>query len=81
MARDDDRIIPLYDFRIEDLRQWHIVEATCFHCRRTEVVRHEHLQRADDPFVRLVRIKSRLRCRACGNRDGNSLSVKMAPRN
>ena len=58
MARDDDRIIPLYDFGVEDLRQWHIVEATCFNCRRTEVVRHAFLQAADEPSVRLVRIKA-----------------------
>ena len=67
VARDDDRaLVPLYDFRLEDLRQWHIVEGHCGHCFRVERVRDDALLRADAPYVRLVRLSLKLKCFACG---------------
>lgn len=37
-------------------------------------------QRGRPPYTRLVDIERKLRCDGCGNREGNTLSVTMAPR-
>jgi uncharacterized Zn finger protein len=81
MARDEPRLAPLYDFRVEDLRQWHIVEAICFRCRRTEEVRHELLTRGVRGSERLTVLFKKLKCTNCGNRDDNRLSVRLMSRN
>ena len=39
------------------------------------------LQRGRPPYTRLLDLEPKLRCSSRGNRQGNSLSVSMAPRN
>lgn len=81
MARDAPHLAPLYDFRVEDLRQWHIVEAICFRCRRTALVRHEAITRGVRGTERITNLFRKLKCTNCGNREDNRLAVRLMSRN
>jgi hypothetical protein len=52
---------PRYDFRLEDLRAWHLVEAFCRHCRHRATVAHESLMRGRPAFTRLSDLERALR--------------------
>jgi hypothetical protein len=80
-SRDDLRRVPLYDLRLGDLRQWHILEATCFRCRTVSVVGHSIVTRGRRETERLLDQQRRLRCSRCGNATDNRISVRMADRN
>jgi hypothetical protein len=72
---------PHYAFRLDDLRAWHVVVATCGACRKRTHIDARLLQHGRPPYTRLLDLERRLRCTSCGNRHGNTLSVSMAPRN
>lgn len=80
MASSDPKIVPLHNFRMENLTRWHIVEATCFRCRHTEKVPHDRLWRGRTQHDRIKDLGQRLRCKQCGNRTNNALSVRIMPR-
>jgi hypothetical protein len=67
---------PRYDFRLEDLRAWHLVEAFCRHCRHRATVAHESLMRGRPTYTRLFDLERALRCRRCGIRGQASLLVR-----
>jgi len=71
---------PRYDFRLEDLRAWHLVEASCRHCRHRTLVAHELLRHGRPPYTRLFEIERALRCRRCGARGQASPAVRLRPR-
>jgi hypothetical protein len=75
------RTPPLYDFRLSDLRKWHIVEGICWRCNRTAEIRHADLLRGRAPYARLRDLAAALRCQRCGRRGGHDISVKMKGRN
>lgn len=83
MADKDDRphTIPLYDFRVGDLRAWHLVEAVCFRCRHVAMVSHGILKhgRSENEWIKYL--GARLKCTKCGNRQGNRISLRALPRN
>jgi hypothetical protein len=74
------RLLPSYAFRIEDLRRWHLVEATCFVCRHHAVLIHETLRRGREGHRRLIDLEPKLRCTRCNARGSNILSVKLMSR-
>jgi hypothetical protein len=74
-------IPPRYAIRLDDLRAWHVIVATCGACRRRARIDAWLLQHGRPPFTRLLDLERKLRCSGCGNRQGNTLSVSMAPRN
>lgn len=76
--REQKENIPYYAFRLEDLRAWHVVVATCGQCRHEAPLRHQQLTGA--PHARLRDLERRLRCRRCGNGRHNRFSVRMARR-
>ncbi|MGP1253407.1 hypothetical protein ABWI00_04720 [Algihabitans albus] len=69
------RLGPKYAIRLRDLADWHRFQATCLRCRHTSIVDPATLRRRWDEYTRIVDLEPKLRCRACGNRSGNSLSV------
>jgi DNA-directed RNA polymerase subunit RPC12/RpoP len=71
---------PRYDFRLEDLRAWHLVEASCRRCRHKATIAHELLTRARPAFTRLFDLERALRCARCGARGEASLTVRPRPR-
>jgi hypothetical protein len=74
-------IPPRYAARLGDLRQWHMVVATCAACGKRSHMDAKLLQHGRPPYTRLVDLERKLRCVGCGNHDGNTLTVFMAPRN
>jgi hypothetical protein len=72
---------PRYAIRLDDLRAWHVIIATCAACRKRTYIDARLLQHGRPPYTRLVDLERKLRCSSCGNRHGNTLSVSMAPRN
>jgi hypothetical protein len=74
-------IPPRYALRLDDLRPWHVIIATCAVCRRRAHVAAALLQHHRPPYNRLRDLQRKLRCTGCGNRHGNTVTVSMAPRN
>jgi hypothetical protein len=59
---------PRYAFRLEDVRAWHLVEASCRRCRHRAPVDHQLLLRGRPLYTRLYDIERALRCLRCGAR-------------
>jgi ribosomal protein L37E len=72
---------PHYAIRLDDLRAWHVIFATCAACGKRTHFDARLLQHGRPLFTRLLDLERKLRCSSCGNRRGNTLSVSMAPRN
>ena len=74
-------IPPRYAIRLEDLRAWHVIFATCAACGKRTHIDARLLQHGRPPYTRLLDLERKLRCGSCGNHQDNTLSVTMAPRN
>jgi hypothetical protein len=71
---------PRYAFRLEDLRAWHLVEASCAKCRHRAVIPHQLLTHGRPNYTRLYDLERKLRCQRCGARGRSSLAVRPRPR-
>jgi hypothetical protein len=71
---------PRYDFRLEDLRAWHLVEASCRRCLHKASIAHELLLRCRPSYTRLSDVERALRCQRCGARGHASLAIRPRPR-
>jgi hypothetical protein len=71
---------PRYDFRLEDLRTFHLVRASCHACAHKAVIPHATLQQDQPNYMRLMSLERQLRCRNCGARGKASLDVEFRPR-
>jgi hypothetical protein len=79
---EQSKNIPLrYAIRLDDLRAWHVIFATCAACRKRTHIDAGLLQHGRPPYTRLLDLERKLRCASCGNHQGNTLTVSMAPRN
>jgi hypothetical protein len=74
-------IPPRYALRLDDLRPWHVIIASCAACRRRAHVAAALLQHGRPPYTRVLDLELKLCCTGCGNRRGNTLTVSMVPRN
>ena len=74
-------IPPRYALRLEDLRPWHVIVATCAACGRRSPIDAALLRQGRPPHTRLLDLERKLRCGGCGSRDGNIFTVSLAPRN
>jgi hypothetical protein len=74
-------IPPRYAVRLDDLRAWHVVFAACAACGKRARVDARLLRQGRPPYTRLLDLERKLYCGSCGNRQGNTLSVSLAPRN
>lgn len=72
---------PRYAIRLRDLRAWHRVTARCFKCGHTCALTADYLTWERPPHGFLAELERKLRCTLCGNREGNTLEVRMEPRN
>ena len=63
---------PRYAFRLEDLRVFHLVRASCHACGHKAIVPNAALLQE--------RPERQLRCRKCGARGKASLDVELRPR-
>jgi hypothetical protein len=71
---------PRYDFRLEDLRAWHLVEVSCRRCRHRAPVDHELLLRGRPSYTRLFELERALRCLRCDACGQASLAIRLRPR-
>jgi hypothetical protein len=71
---------PRYDFRLEDLRSFHLVRASCHACAHKAVIPNATLVEGRPNYTRLVSLERLLRCRKCGARGKASLDVEFRPR-
>jgi hypothetical protein len=71
---------PRYDFRLEDLRSFHLVRASCHACAHKALIPNSVLQQARAGYTRLVDLERQLRCRRCGASGKASLDVEFRPR-
>jgi hypothetical protein len=66
--------------RLEDLRVFHLVRASCHACGHKEVIPHAALLHGRPLYTRLMSLERQLRCRKCGARGKASLDVELRPR-
>jgi hypothetical protein len=71
---------PRYAFRLEDLRVFHLVRASCHACAHKAVIPHAKLLQGRPGYTRLMSLELRLHCRNCGARGRASLEVVFRPR-
>jgi hypothetical protein len=71
---------PRYDFRLEDLRAFHLVRASCHGCTHKAVIPHATLLQGRPGYTRLMSLERQLRCRNCGARGKASVDVEFRPR-
>ena len=57
---------PRYAFRLEDLRVFHLVRASCHACGHKEVIPNAALLQGRPGYTRLMSLERQLRCRKCG---------------
>jgi hypothetical protein len=78
--REQKENAPYYAFRLDDLRAWHVVVATCGQCRHEAPIRHPQLIGGRPRHMRLRDLEPKLRCKRCGNQQHNRFSVGIARR-
>jgi hypothetical protein len=71
---------PRYAFRLEDLRVFHLVRASCHACSHKAVIPNIVLLTGQSGYTRLMSLERQLRCRKCGARGRASLEVEFRPR-
>ena len=71
---------PRYDFRLEDLRVFHLVLATCRNCGHKAILANAALVQGRPGYTRLTDLERQLRCQRCGARGKASLDVEFRPR-
>jgi hypothetical protein len=71
---------PRYAFRLEDLRVFHLVRASCHACGHKDVIPNVSLLQGRPGYTRLMTLERQLRCRKCGARGKASLDVEFRPR-
>lgn len=72
---------PKYAIRLRDLREWHRVTARCLQCSHAVEFGGDFLAWERPPTTFLTELEPKLRCTRCGNRQGNTLAVRMVSRN
>jgi hypothetical protein len=71
---------PRYAFRLEDLRVFHLVRASCHACGHKAIIPNAALLQDRPGYTRLISLERQLRCRKCGARGRASLEVEFRPR-
>jgi hypothetical protein len=71
---------PRYAFRLEDLRVFHLVRASCHACGHKDVISNASLLQGRPGYTRLMALERQLRCRKCGVKGKASLDVELRPR-
>ena len=64
---------PRYAFRLEDLRVFHLVRASCHACGHKAIIPNATLLQGRPGYTRLMSLERQLRCRKCGARGKASL--------
>jgi hypothetical protein len=65
---------PLYAFRLEDLRAFHLVRASCHACAHKAIIPHAALRQGRPGYTRLTDLERQLRCRKFAGREAGRRS-------
>jgi hypothetical protein len=68
---------PRYAFRLEDLRVFHFVRASCHACGHKAIIPNAALLQGRPGYTRLMALERQLRCQRCGARGKASLDVEL----
>ena len=71
---------PRYAFRLEDLRVFHFVRASCQACGHKAIIPNAALLQRRPGYTRLMSLERQLRCQRCGARGKATLDVELRPR-
>jgi hypothetical protein len=71
---------PRDTFRLDDLRAFHLVRASCHACGHKAIIPNATVLQGRPGATRLVMVERRLRCRKCGAKGRASLEVEFRPR-
>jgi hypothetical protein len=71
---------PRYDFRLDDLRSFHLVRTNCHACAHEAIVPNITLLQGRLDYTRLISLERQLRCGKCGTKGNASLDVEFRPR-
>jgi hypothetical protein len=71
---------PRYAFRLEDLRVFHFVRASCQACGHKAIIPNAALLQGRPGYTRLMSLERQLRCQRCGARGKARLDVELRPR-
>ena len=71
---------PRYAFRLEDLRVFHFVRASCLACGHKAIIPNAALLQGRPGYTRLMSLERQLRCQKCGAKGMASLDVELRPR-
>jgi hypothetical protein len=71
---------PCYAFRLEDLRVFHYVRASCHVCGHKAIIPNATLLQGRPNFTRLMDFERQLRCQKCRARGRATLDVEFRPR-
>lgn len=80
MEQNENIVGPIYSIRVRDIRRWHLMTGQCGKCRHHGPIRFEHVAWDQPRNAYVTDLEPKLRCTACGNRQGNLISIRMAPR-
>ena len=69
-----------YDFRLEDLRVFHLVRGSCHACSHKAIITPATLQHARPGYTLLTSLERQLGCRKCAAKGRASLEVTFRPR-
>jgi ribosomal protein L37E len=70
---------PRYDFRLEDLRAFHLVRAYCQACGHKAIIPNTALLQGQAGYIRLTSLHRQLRCRRCGAKGRAFLEMEFQP--
>ena len=71
---------PRYAFRLEDLRVFHFVRASCQACGHKAIIPNTALLQRRPGYTRLMSLERQLRSQRCGARGKATLEVELRPR-
>ncbi|MEM7444367.1 MAG: hypothetical protein AAF414_13665 [Pseudomonadota bacterium] len=71
---------PRHEIRLSDLHEWHIIRIRCQWCGRSGQLYPSVLKKRYQTGQRLIDLERRLRCKSCGNTDGNIWRIYRLPR-
>ncbi|MFZ1427909.1 MAG: hypothetical protein WAS21_14170 [Geminicoccaceae bacterium] len=74
-------IDPKYAIRLADLRECHVITATCFKCGYQGALTAGFLAWERRPHTYLTKLEPKLCCTRCHNRAGNKLPMHRMPKN
>lgn len=72
---------PRFQIRLEDLRDWHAIEVTCFVCSHRGHLHSPWLRQHWSLNTRLVDLERKFVCGRCGNRTANTWQIVTLGRN